>query len=372
MDWDWLWQRPHEIMSRFAADGNRVLYVDTLGVRSPNIRDSSRIIIRLRNWLHSCLRGPKCVRENLYVYSPVIVPFYRSTLVDKLNHVILVRSLRQLSAALNLSSPILWTYSPAPIALRLIQAMSHKLLVYDCTDAVAHNLEGVVGGIEKSEERLLRQADLVFATSHMLFEEKRTLSKHIYWVPSGVNFDRFATTTQSSLQDLSPIPRPRIAYFGQIDRRIDLELLRFVAASRPEWSLVIIGPTKVDITVLSELQNVYFLGMKAHTDLPAYLHGMDVFIMPYRVNEYTIHIYPAKIHECFATEKPVVATFLPELEPFSDVIRLAANEQQFARFVFESIREEDPALRHRRLEIARENSWASRYALMADKIRQCL
>jgi hypothetical protein len=109
MDWDWLWQRPHEIMSRFTANGNHVLYVDALGVRSPNIRDSSRIIIRLRNWLRSCLRRPKCVRENLYVYSPVIVPFYRSTLVDKFNHAILVRSLRQLMAALNLSSPILWT-----------------------------------------------------------------------------------------------------------------------------------------------------------------------------------------------------------------------------------------------------------------------
>jgi len=372
-DWDFLWTRTQEIMLRFAQDGNRVLYIEALGIRSPGIRDLSRIVGRLKNWLKQRVRGIRQVGKSLYIYSPIILPFQDLRVSNLVNQIILVFSIRRLMKKLAFSQPIIWTYYPTQIVLDLINELGYKLLIYDYIDAFVHNPGGVVKSFPYTEKQLLKNADLVFATSETLYKRARRYNRNTYRISTAVNLEHFCQFNAEEAvppQDLAGIGSPRIGYFGQIDQRLDFDLLEYLARSHPEWSLVMIGAVKTNISSLKRLRNVYFLGMKPHQDLPRYLTELDVLIIPYLINDFTIPIYPAKIYECFAVGKPLVTTDLPELRPLEGLIRIARGRNQFVRHISQAILERDEGLTQRRREIAINNSWASRYKLITEKIVQ--
>ena len=311
------------------------------------------------------------VLENVYVYSPVIVPFFDLRGVDFINQVILVSSVRRLMRRLSFSRPIIWTYYPTKTALNLIDSIDHKLLVYDYIDAWVHNPGGVAKSFASSEERCLMKADLVFATSERLYTRAVTYNRHTHRIAPAVNLDHFCQSCGEGRvppSDLSGISRPRIGYFGQIDRRLDFELLQYVAQSRPDWSLVMIGAVRTDVSSLAALPNVYFLGIKQHQDLPRYLVELDVLTIPYLINDFTNPIYPAKIYECFAVGRPVVTTSLPELQSLDGLIRVAQGKADFVQHISRALLRHDEGLLQRQQELARCNSWKARYDLIADKI----
>ncbi len=371
ISWDFLWQRHQELMSRLARDGNRVLYVEPLGIRSPGLQDLSRIVRRIRHRFQAGRQGVRRAGKGLYIHDPIIFPFHGSRLNDILNEIIVPRTLKEIVKRLGFAEPIVWTYLPTPLALSVIDKIVPKLLVYDCVDALALNPKGVLATYAQSEEQLLRKADLVFVTSRRLYAERRPLNPHIAYVPAGANVEHFSRREKLP-HDLADIKPPRIGFFGGIDERLDLELVGCLADSSSEWSVVMIGPVRTDVTSLRKRPNVFFLGTKRYGDLPAYLAGLDVLIMPYLINEYTTCIYPAKLHECLATGKPTVATALPELAAFRDVITVAGNRDQFVRGVVRALQEDGEGLRRRRLEVARANSWEARYQLITGKILQRL
>ncbi|MBM3155217.1 MAG: glycosyltransferase family 1 protein [Chloroflexi bacterium] len=375
IDWDYLWHRPQELMSRFARDDNRVLYVDTLGVRSPGMRDLRRVIMRLKHWLQGGIQGSRCVAENLYVYSPGILPFLNWTWAQRVNGWILQTSLRRIMQSLHFSQPIIWTYLPTRAVLHLIEGIGHKMLIYDCLDAIAYNPAGVVGDYAQTERRLVERADLVFATSGVLYRERAPYNEHIYQVPYGVNVDHYLQPGLENVpppRDLAKMNQPRVGFFGAIDHRLDLELLMHLARAHPEWALVLIGSAKMDLSPILEFENVHFLGIKPHQLLPRYLAHLDVLIIPYLINEFTRHIYPAKIYECLASGKPVVATDLPELRSLSGVIGIASDMGQFTELVSRAMIEDTLDLRQRRIDIAKHNSWAARYEFISEKVAQRL
>jgi glycosyltransferase involved in cell wall biosynthesis len=379
ISWDFLWQRHQELMSRLARDGNQVLYVEPLGIRSPGIQDFSRIVRRIRHRVQAGRRGVRQAGENpsagsgrgLYIHDPIIFPFHGSRINDILNEIIVTRTLKRIMRRLGFLEPIIWTYLPTPLALSVIGNIDHKLLIYDCVDALALNPKGVLVTYAQSETRLLQKADIVFVTSRRLYAERRLLNPHIAYVPAGVNVEHFSRCERIP-NDLAEIEPPRIGFFGGIDERLDLELVACLADSSSEWSVVMIGPVRTDVTRLRKRPNVFFLGTKRYEDLPAYLAELDVLIMPYLINEYTTYIYPAKLHECLATGKPTVATALPELDAFRDVITVAEDHNQFVQGVVRALQEDEGILRHRRLEVARANSWEARYQLITEKILQRL
>lgn len=375
VDWDYLWHRPQELMSRFAKDDNRVLYVDTLGVRSPGRRDLGRMITRLKHRLQGGIQGSRCVAENLYVYSPVILPFLNWTWAQCVNGWILQASLKRMMQSLHFSQPIIWTYLPTSPVLYLIERIEHKLLVYDCLDAIAHNPAGVMHSYLQTELQLVEQADLVFATSSVLYRERAPYNEHTYHVPYGVNVDHYLHPELDRVpppSDLTKIKQPRIGFFGAIDHRLDLNLLMHLARARPEWAFVLVGSAKINLSLLLRLENVHFLGIKPPQLLPHYLAHLDVLIIPYLINEFTRHIYPGKTYECLASGKPVVATNLPELRSLSDVVGIAEDKEQFAELVSQAMLEDTLDLRQRRIEIAKDNSWAARYQLISEKVAERL
>ncbi|MBM3149716.1 MAG: glycosyltransferase family 1 protein, partial [Chloroflexi bacterium] len=137
-------------------------------------------------------------------------------------------------------------------------------------------------------------------------------------------------------------------------------------------SLVLLGVIRTDISALLQMSNVHWLGSKPHLALASYLAGMDVFIMPYQLNDYTRAIYPAKLHECLAIGKPLVTTDLPEVRPFRHVVRIARDADEFLQRVFEALAEDDQAIRAQRRLVAEANSWQARYGIIIEKLVKCL
>lgn len=370
-DWDFLWMRPQEIMSRFARHGNKVLFIEALGLRSPGLRDSARIVKRLRNWLIQQVQGIRQVEENLWVYSPVIIPFFDVKGVNLINRIILGSSVSRLIKRLRFSRPIIWTYYPTQTALGLIDSLDYKLLVYDYMDAWTHNPGGVAKGFAQGEEECLCKADLVFTTSEILYAKANRYNSWTYRLAAAVNLDHFSQLDSERVAppaELADIAEPRIGYFGQIDRRLDFDLLQHVAYTHPDWSLVMLGAVRTDVSSLRKLPNVYFLGMKQHQDLSRYLAELDVLTIPYVINDFTVPIYPAKIYECFAVGKPVVTTDLPELRPLEGVIRIARGKTDFVYHISRALLGEYDGLTRRQRKIARQNSWNARYHLITEKI----
>ncbi len=371
VDWDFLWFRPQTLMSHFADNGTRVLYIEPLGIRSARFQDLPRIVKRLRNRLRDKNRGFRSPVPNLYIHSPLALPFQGPHWVQRFNDWLLSRSIRSLLQQLGLSRPIVWTFYATQTTLDLIDAIDHRLLIYDCMDNVAHNPKGVVPHYAELEQRLVEQADLVFTTAAVLAREREPLNPHVYHIPHGVYLERF-TRTHPIPDDIAAIPHPRVGFFGGLDERVDQDLVAHMAGARPEWHIVFIGNVRTEVDTLRSHPNVHFLGQKKHDDLAPYLHALDVLLIPYVINQYTKYIYPSKVFECLAVGKPTVATPLPELRGLDGLIRLTDSPDAFVAAVEAALAEDDPELITRRWRVARANTWEARYQLITEKIHQRL
>jgi glycosyltransferase involved in cell wall biosynthesis len=359
VDWDFLWHRPQAVMSRFAQEGYRVLYVDTLGLRSPKLRDLPRIASRLRNRLRAKQGGLRQPEAGVHVVSPLILPFLNSRLARRLNIYRLVPQLQRQLEQIGSDDLIIWVYLPTWSVLQCVEKISHRALVYESIDALGSNPAGLARGYAEAEREILQRADLVIATSESLYREKAAGNRNAHWVPSGVADGSFEAVEPAA--EIAAIPGPRIGFFGTIDHRLDLEQMRRVARAHPEWSLVLIGPARCDVGELEAEENVYFLGSRPHAELPHYLRGLDVLWLPYVMDDFTRHVYPAKIFECLALGKPVVSTALPALERFGEVVRLMEEGEGHEGALREALAERDEGLRARRVVLARENSWEARF-----------
>ena len=195
--------------------------------------------------------------------------------------------------------------------------LSAEAIVYDCMDELA-SFRFADPLLAKREAELIRRADVMFTGGYSLYEAKRAGHRNIYPFPSAVDVDHFATARGGLAQfaDQAGIAGPRLGFYGVIDERIDLALIDAAAAARPDWSFVMIGPiAKIDPADLPRRANIHWLGGKAYADLPAYLAGWDVALMPFARNEATRFISPTKTPEYLAAGCPVVST------PIVDVVR---------------------------------------------------
>ena len=370
VDWHYLWHRPQAVMSRLAEDNWRVLYVDTLGLRSPRLRDLPRIISRLRRRVGASVDGLHEPLPGLHVFSPLLLPFLNSRIARRLNVGGLLRRLSQHMQHLGGRDPVIWVYLPTWTVLQCVTALPHSLLVYEAIDALANNPSGVSKDFHVAEKEILLRADLVITSSESLCLEKVTFNPNTHWVPSGVAEIFFAP--QSPAAEMQAIPGPRIGFFGTLDHRLDLNLMGKLATDNPDWSFVLIGPARCDVDLLTGMANVHWLGAKSHEELPGYLSGLDVIYLPYVIDEFTRHIYPAKIHECLAMGVPVVATALPALLPFDGVVRLVRPGESFAAELSAALSEDDPELRQQRKDLARANSWEVGYGEIRTLVEEAI
>jgi len=366
IDWSESWQVHQEIMSALARAGNRVVFVESTGVRRPALRDLARLRTRLRNWRRAP-SGPD-PQANLHVVSPVVLPCPYLAPAVWLNSLILGRTLRRRLQALGGPRPIAWIYLPTPLVLRLVRAIDPLLTVYHCADDFASS-SPQAAPIEASESEILRAADLVLATSALLADRARRHNANVHLLPAGVAFDRFErarTDGRPPPADLAALPRPIVGFVGGVNHRVDDALVADTARRLPACSFVFVGPVAGPMPSLERCANVYLLGPRAHEEVPYYIKGFDAGIIPYRVTTYTNHIYPVKLNEYLAMGKPVVSTNLAEVRRFVEEhpgsASVASSPDEFAAALERAVRPADGSVATRAVEIARANSWASRMA----------
>jgi uncharacterized SAM-binding protein YcdF (DUF218 family) len=377
IDWSEHWQIHQELMTRLAQQGNRVLYIENTGVRRPRVADLSRMRRRVVNWWRST-RGFRVERENLFVYSPMFLPFPYSRVAGWLNRVLLFRALTRWMEATGFTRPIVWTFLPTPLARSLIDQVSPKAIVYYCADDFSASSTSARRIID-SEKRLIRDADLVFATSERLRARAEALGGRVHRVPAGVDFEEFARARASEERppdDLAALTRPVVGYIGALHQWFDQHLVAKLAARMPNVSFALVGPAYEDVSQLAARPNVHLFGQRPHADVPRYIKGFDVGLVPYRVSEYTASVYPVKLNEYLAMGIPVVATDIAEIRRFNeeqgDVIAIAPDAEDFAAAIERALRAPVDGEIDRRIDVARRNSWSSRMSTMTSLVEQVL
>ena len=209
---------------------------------------------------------------------------------------------------------VLWFYTP--MAMEFSDSVDADIVVFDKMDELAA-FKGAPPPIVAFETRLLERADVVFTGGQSLFEAARDRHSNVHAFPSSVDVAHFAQARAGAVpdpQDQSSIGRPRIGYFGVIDERLDIELVRRTAELKPDWQFVMIGPViKIDPVALPKLPNIHWLGAKDYRELPAYLAHWDVGFMPFALNEATRFISPTKTPEFLAAGLPVVSTAIRDV-----------------------------------------------------------
>ena len=371
IDWDFIWQGHQEIMTRLAAGGHRVLFIENTGVRPPRLGDYPRVMSRLRNWRRGT-KGFRQERPNLFIHSPIVVPLPYSRIAQWLNKQILMRGINRWMRAVGVTRPVVWTFLPTPLARAVIDDLNPALTIYYCIDDLASS-SPEARKIANSEQALFKSADLVFVTSERLRERAAQTSQRVHLFPFAVNlgvFQKSREEKETLPADLSALPRPVAGYVGGLHQWVDQELIAATAAKLPHVSFAMIGPEQTDISRLKALPNVHLFGQRPHAELPRYVRGFDVGLVPYRITEYTANVYPTKLNEYLVMGIPVVATDLNEIRRFNtehgSVVRIAGSADSYASEVSAAIGDVPPAGEvARRIAIAESNSWERRLEKMS-------
>jgi len=377
IDWDFIWQGHQEIMAAFAGSGNRVLFIENTGVKVPGIKDADRIRKRLVNWFKG-IKGFREVSENLYVYSPLILPFPYSKLARWINRNFLFGSLKKWATVMNFSDVIIWTFLPTGTALDMIDEFGCKCLVYYCI--ADFNKLANIKRVQKTEDTLIKKSDIVFVQGKNLEEKSRRLNNNVFIFPFGVNMNIFSNIKELSAKynydDIKNIKKPIIGYIGGIHRHIDFELLTYVAKANSHCSLVLVGPIQTDISSLKGIPNIVLLGKKDFHLLPGYIKEFDVCIIPYLKSEYTNTVYPTKLNEYHALGKPVVSTDIPEVIALNrengNLVLIARTKEEFVKKVKDALEEKDSNLVSERIRSAKGHSWDERIEEMSNLIEEAI
>jgi UDP-galactopyranose mutase len=351
--WDFVTQRPQHLLSRAARD-RRVFFVE-----EPIFDNGSA---RLEIGERDC--GVRVVRPHLPegLQSNVAVEAMLTGMIDRL------------FAECGIREQVLWYYTP--MALGFTRHLRPLATIYDCMDELSA-FKGAPPALQSREAELFRRADLVFTGGHSLYEAKRDKHPAVYAFPSSIDRAHFAQARAAADEpsDQAELPRPRLGFFGVLDERFDAALLDSVAAARPGWQFVMIGPiVKIDPASLPRRENIHYLGGKDYKQLPAYLAGWDVALMPFALNESTRYISPTKTPEYLAAGRPVVSTPVRDVvRPYGtqELVEIAATPEEFVAAVEKVLARDGRA---RREWLARvdaflaHNSWDETWARMGGLI----
>ncbi len=361
-DWNTeLWTNQHHLMHRL-ADQNAVLFVESLGLRRPQL--ASRDLSRMARRLLAGLRGPREI-DGLHVISPLVIPLHRHAAVRAFNQILLRALVRRATRRLGMTDPVLWAYVPQ--AEMLMQTLKPSLIIYHCVDDIAAQERIDGASFKEAEERFAKSADIVLASSKPLAQRMRQLSENVIYAPNVADVDLFARALQPGPVDaaLQALPSPRIVFTGAIvSIKVDFDMVVALARLRREWSLVLVGPIgpgdpTTDVSPLRAEPNIHLIGHRPHDRLPEVLRGADVGLIPYLINRLTSSIFPMKVYEYLAAGVPVVATPLPSLQGVSG-IATAADAAGIAAAIEQALAASGEQHRRERSEQASKHSWDKR------------
>ena len=306
--WDFVYQRPQQLMSRLAK------YHKIVFIEEPIHHDGAAFLKSYQPVPNVTVYQPH-TNVQAFGFHDDQLPLLQPLLAD------LVPADE---------NPIVWFYTP--MALPLLQAMHPSVVVYDCMDELAA-FKNAPKQLLQRETALMNIADVVFTGGPSLYEAKKNRHANAHCFSSSVDVKHFAQALDrsSAHPKFAYIGGPRLGFYGVIDERFDASLIEAAADAHPEWQLVMVGPVvKIDPASLPQRPNIHYLGQKGYDDLPKFLAGWDVCLLPFALNDSTKFISPTKVLEYMAAELPTVSTAITDVvKPYGGIVAIADGADEF-------------------------------------------
>lgn len=336
-----------------------VLYVDSPGMRAPGA--SGRDLRRALRKLLAAARRPVRVAPGLWHCTVPQLPFRRIPGVERFNRVFSRWAVRRAMRQVGITRCISWFLLPHPgfLARRLGEA----LCVYYCTDDYSAHPGVDVELITRRDRELSRSADVLFVAPPSLLPAKRALNTNVTFAPHGVDMEVFSQASDPSTvvpPGACGLPRPVIGYFGSIHEWIDLPMVHWLALQRPTWTFLLVGHPAANVDALRALPNVVLPGAQPYASLGRWARAFDVAIIPYRLNRQVANANPLKLREYLATGKPIVSVRNPEIEKFSDLVRIVDGREAFLAALEDSLAGDPPSAASARIAAVAGQSWDTR------------
>ena len=367
-----------EVFSRH----NRVLYVNYPLDRLTRFRERKDAIIQKRvKIIKGDLPNLEQINENMWSFYPRTMlesinqlPFNGLfDFINKINNKRFSSEIKRILNKLNFKDIIIFNDTDMFRSFYLKELIGAKTYVYYTRDNMIAVDYWKTQGI-RIEAALMAKADVVVANSTYLAGLARKFNPRSYYVGQGCDVSLFDKKLINSIpEDIESIKKPLIGYIGVIyTLRLDIEVLVHIAKSRPDWSLVLVGPEDDSFknSELHQIENVYFLGSKKMEELPAYLNAFDVALNPQKLNEVTRGNYPRKIDEYLAMGKPSVATKTEAMDVFSEYVYLAEDKEQYVELIGKALQENTPEKEKEREKLARSHTWEANVAEIYKRIEE--
>jgi len=316
-------------MEVFARHGNRVLFVNSIGMRRPSMGHPD-FLRRISNKLRSIGRLVRRAEPSLHVFSPVALPFFDSPAVRRINMLALRFQIGSVLRALGMRRPVLWI--GLPTYADLMGRFGARLNVFHASDKYDVFYEVRDAYIKEAFDRLARESDLLLVASRRLREFFAPINPETHYIPQGVDYDHFARARRPDCAvpaDLEAIPHPRVGYAGALDQAPDYDLMLFLAERKPQWNFVLVGPYSGEASEFLTRPNVHYLGRCEYAQVPAYLKGFDVCLIPWKMDEFNAYCNPIKAKEYLAAGRQVVTTAFSEAREWAPWVWVAENREAF-------------------------------------------
>lgn len=345
------------LMRLLARRGHRVLWVNSIGYRTPSLkarRDLGRIVRKLQ----AAAEPIREVEPNLFVISPLVIPAWGQPAIQAMNARLLRWQVQRAMRLLKFDSPLNWVFNPA--AGILAGSLGESRIVYYCVDEYTAFSGVNTQALTAIENDLMRKANLIIVSAEKLLSTKTSPYAKTVLVRHGVDYEHFRTALDDTTRipdSLRDLPRPIIGYFGLIaEDWVDRPLLRSVAEAFPHGTLALLGKVTMDVSAL-KMPNVRLFGRQPYHALPAFCKGFDVALIPFPISEVTLNSNPLKAREYLAAGLPVVSTAIPEVEVLGEC-RIGRNHAEFVEQIRAALKSPGPdVVRSARMA---EHSWSAR------------
>jgi glycosyltransferase involved in cell wall biosynthesis len=352
INWDFRYQRPQHLISKFAEQGHRVFY----------------FTVNLRK-----LTSPyeiKNLGKNLYQVE-INLPTFFDIYKDRFDNSLLTKILESFEIFKNDVSLDAISFVQFPTWYPLVSKLKSKYnfpIIFDCLDDFT-GFSNVQKEREKEELSLISESSLVTASSSYLLKKVMKKTSNCIFLPNAGEFEHFNKKPSENL--VNDYSKPIIGYFGAISDWFDDKLIEFLASKKPNYTFILIGHTYgSDIKKLEKFKNVHFIGERPYSELPKYLHGFDVCLIPFKNVPLIEATHPVKIYEYFAAGKPVIATNMTELYPMANMCYLAKDKDDFLAKLDLAVNEKDISIVKNRIKFASENTWNNRFDTLYNELKK--